>query len=181
MLVEHTFVTTMEAAEAMQAASAFLQEFGFVAEAERAFQVDAVWNAIEMKRGSSKPRRNLPIRDWPQQVRLEWDRGRVEIAASMAPPTRRGLDTGSGDIGRRDTATVQEVLLAFAQCLEVLLTDRDPQHARQILGRAEQQMTEKAARDRRRRRLVTLIAVAFFVLLISVLVVLIVRTSSHRY
>src|SRR6266550_777518 len=83
MLVEHAFITTLEASDALQLASRFLNARGFEAVAQNAFALGpGGWNVLEMTRGKRKAQRAKSVVDLPQQVRLEWDRGRVTVAAS---------------------------------------------------------------------------------------------------
>ena len=68
MVIEHTFVTTMEAPQAMTAAAQFLAQRGFVDAAGHGFAVDneADWNSLEMRRGKKSAVRAKSIAQLPQ-------------------------------------------------------------------------------------------------------------------
>ena len=180
MVVEHTFVTTMEGPEALGHATSFLESFGFVAEAQRAFQLGGTWNAVEMRRGKAKSGRNLPIRDWPQHVRVEWDRGKVDVATSVTPPTRSGWDTRSGKMNTKDAAIVQQLLVTIASSLELLLTTHTrPEDARAELTRLDGELDERARRARRRSRIILIVVISFAAIAIGLLV-LAITWSARR-
>src|SRR6188474_2921057 len=84
MIVEHVFITTMEAPDALRLASQFLSSRGFEAVHQEAFQLGApdTWNVLEMRRGKKTPAKAKSHLELPQQVRLEYDRGRIALAAS---------------------------------------------------------------------------------------------------
>ncbi len=85
MVVEHTFVTTLPPQEALKKASQFLARGGFVAKSQTAFALDqTAWTTIDVRRGKTTSTKSSAIPDLPQQIRLEWDRGRVSVAASIA-------------------------------------------------------------------------------------------------
>ena len=93
MIVEHVFVTTHPSAEAMQKASMFLASHGFVNAAGAAFPVGGgEWNALEMKRGVKNAARAKSVAQLPQVAHVNYDRGRVSLAISMA-------DSGGGAFG----------------------------------------------------------------------------------
>ena len=116
MVVEHTFVTTLEAPEAMRAVGTMLAELGFVAEVQNAFAMETAWNAIELRRGAAKSRRGRGLLQWPQQVRVEWDRGRVEVAVAIHPPPRGRLDTNATKLGKKQSADQAQRAAAKASC-----------------------------------------------------------------
>jgi hypothetical protein len=178
MVVEHTFITTMEAPEALRAASEFLQASGFVAKADGAFQIDGSWPALEMSRGSVKLTRS-GIRDWPQQVRVEWDRGKVEVAASVMPP-RRGRSwnvslTGTSDVrvSKRDDATMRDMLTKLATALELLLAQRSLDEAAAHWSEIELRLEAEAKARKRAARIRTWIILGIFFLFIAALVALV--------
>ena len=180
MLVEHTFVTTMDAPDAMRQAAEFLGEFGFVAQADRAFQMGQTWNALEVRRGSTRRRWRSPMRDWPQQVRVEWDRGRVGVAASMSPPPRGRLDTSAGNVRRRDRLAVEQTLVTLARSIELLLVPGgSADQARAAWGPCEQQLIDQSARQRRRQRWILAFAIIFALLAVGGLIAAIMSTFRH--
>ncbi len=95
MVIEHTFVTTYAAADAMGAATAFLSGLGFEHSAPVAFEVGRPeWNCAEMRRDPNRSVGKLAAIDVPQTIRIEFDRGRVVVAASVES-TRRSFWTGT--------------------------------------------------------------------------------------
>jgi hypothetical protein len=85
VVVEHNFVTTLPRDQALGRASAFLSRGGFAAQTQTAFALDqTAWTSIEVKRGKPIPSMSLAIPDLPQKISLEWDRGRVSVAASIS-------------------------------------------------------------------------------------------------
>ncbi len=167
MVVEHTFVTTLPPTEAMHAAAEFLSARGFTsASAPRAFAIgDAgagVWDQLEVRRGrdplsAGRARHLLQL---PQQVRLEWDRGRVTVAASIADR-----------FGKKDRVAL---LTAIASGLDRLLAQRQPPEVAAADWGAIESRIERA---RRRSRLIAVIVVVAFALLLAILIAV---ASLHR-
>jgi hypothetical protein len=182
MVVEHTFVTTLEAPVALRAASVLLGQFGFAAQAQTVFQMEGDWNTLEMHRGVTKYRRSRGVRHWPQQVRLEWDRGRVDVAVSITPPSRGRFDSNSGKLRKKENAAVQQLLLSIAQALELLLASKVPaEQAENVLRQLDLQLEEDARRSRRRSRIILVVVLAFFVICIGALVVAIISTMPGHH
>jgi hypothetical protein len=75
MLAEHTFVTTLDADEALGRATGLLQELGFAVELNT--------DALEARRGKRDPARARNHNQLPQSVRLEFDRGRITAAVGI--------------------------------------------------------------------------------------------------
>jgi hypothetical protein len=160
-------VTTLESGDTLRTAAEFLRAFGFAADAEVAFQMDSAWRSVELKRGFNKLTRR-GIVDWPQQVRLDWDRGRVDVAASIAPPTRTSswnwsTRDASRSAGKRQTALMQELLLTIATALEILLSQAQAETAGQHLAQIDQRLQDLAAKERRRRNIVLFIVLGVVV------------------
>src|SRR5438094_827837 len=78
----------MEAHQALSAASSMLQSAGFSVNNNAAFQMGG-WSDLELRRGKTSETRAKDVTQCPQQVRIEWDRGRVNVAASVTPHARR--------------------------------------------------------------------------------------------
>lgn len=147
MVVEHTFVTTMEAPEALNAASSVLQSFGFQAMPQSAFQMNGAWSAVEVQRGTARFRRGRGIRDWPQKIRVEWDRGKVEVAASIAPPARGRLDSNPSRLSGKEAVLVQQLLITISHTVELLLVHRLPaEQAQAAWAQLERELDEQAKR-----------------------------------
>src|SRR5205814_3803523 len=117
MVVEHTFVTTMQDREALTAATGLLNSRGFVAVGEQAFSMDGSWNNVEMRRGRAKPRGAKSILDLPLNVRVEFDRGRIAIAAAITSWIRGSREQIPGELITRSTNNPhplqQELLLSI--------------------------------------------------------------------
>jgi hypothetical protein len=138
MVIEHTFITTLEAEAAMSAASAFLAARGFRVEPQTAFIPVTAGGpshtrAMELTRGVANPVRAKGVGDLPQRVRLEWDRGRVSVAASITPkndkqvrhtPYLQGPE--SADLVKLPAVNVMAcILLTVTRVLESLLAAQD--------------------------------------------------------
>ena len=179
MVVEHTFVTTLEAPQTMGAAATLLQTFGFTAEAESGFQVGSgAWDALEVRRGKKRARRYGVLRDWPQRVRLEWDRGRVSVAMSITPPPRGRLDSNAAKLSKKETAKAERLLLAVVTSLENLLAGMLPQPAAEAQWiELERELEEQARRARRKNRIILIVAITLLVLAVGLLVVGIVSSG----
>ena len=94
MVVEHTFITTMEAADALATAGRALVSEGF--EVQQASD-----RALTARRVSGSR--------FPGRVHLEWDRGRVNVAVSI-------------EVQKKPTTQQTSILINLAQALEKLLT-----------------------------------------------------------
>jgi hypothetical protein len=183
VVVEHVFITTMEAHEAMLAALAMLQSHGFSASAAaRAFEVAApgqtappVWDQLEVTRGNKKIARAKSVADLPQSVRLEWDRGRVTVAASIASvlPGRSG---GSFAFSAEGVQTKKlnrhvDLMTSLATSLEALLARREPlEQARITWDAAEARMAEDLHRRRRNGAIAGIVALVIIGTLVSILI-----------
>ena len=101
MLVEHTFVTTLEAVPAVRRACEFLQGAGF--------HLESVSNdGVQAVRGRKNPN-TRKIRELPQSVKLVYDRGRVNVAAAITPR------------GAKDKPVHAYLMTALVRALEDLL------------------------------------------------------------
>src|SRR5262249_14921959 len=86
MIVEHTFVTTLDAPDALRRASRLLEDHGFKAEEPSAFEPSSSGpRDLKLQRGQRKPARARSIVQLPQEIRLQWDRGRITVAMSIVP------------------------------------------------------------------------------------------------
>ena len=145
MLVEHVFVTTKEAPEALSAALGFLQRLGFAVQSR-------TQTGLEVQRGLGKPARAKRISDLPQRARLEFDRGRVTLAASVREH-------------RKAERLHAEMLTALAEGLELLLAQGRPEEEACLRwDQVDAEIVARAARQRRRRR----IAIVFLLLIILI-------------
>jgi hypothetical protein len=175
MVIEHTFITTMEADEALWAIANFLAaRGGFATVPDTGFApitaADAVPapRAVELSRGVTNPARAKGIADLPQRVRVEWDRGRVSVAASITPKnektTRRApylLGPEAADLINLPAVNVMGcLLLTVTRVAESLISHRDPHQAATVWGLLEMglarrnEVREQRARQTRNRVLV---------------------------
>lgn len=171
MIVEHAFVTTMEASEALQLASAFLTARGFEAASQGAFAVDGLWTSAAFRRGQAKARRAKSIAELPQQVHLEWDRGRVTVAASIEHAERSSFSMGEIKADSPKLRIHTDLLLAIARGLEMVLAENQPaEHAYQQWDHVNQFIAENARRKRGRSRILIAVAIVLFALTIGMIV-----------
>ena len=147
MLVEHTFVTTKEAPEALSAARDLLVMGGFWVTAETE-------NFLEVKRGREKVSQAKGLLQLPQQVRVEFDRGRVSVAVLIQHDVKA-------------SSKCRELLLAIAEGLEKLLARGLPvEEVRRPLHELE---AEIAADFSRRRKRTLIFAIVVLVIVFSCL------------
>jgi hypothetical protein len=83
MLIEHSFVTTLDMPAAMSHAAAFLAYFGFKVQSFEAGRLEAIRGRVRATAAR--------VVQLPQTVHLIFDRGRVTIAASIQQRTGDGL------------------------------------------------------------------------------------------
>jgi hypothetical protein len=156
MVVEHTFITTLEGHDALRMAWELLLSRGFspLPQQEMAARPPAP-NAVELRRGRENPERAKSIVELPQFVRVEWDRGRVVVAASITPRTWMGRQYTPGSMITKAIDTRQpdqeNMLLAIIHSLEMLLAHRRPP-AECVAGldQLQHHLVQQARRARRR-------------------------------
>jgi hypothetical protein len=177
MVIEHTFITTMEAPEALSAASNFLQSGGFQVMNNSAFQMGG-WTDLEVARGRASPARAKDVTQYPQQVRIEWDRGRVNVAASVTQRPRKekrfmwsgraSYQAGPLSGAPPKDRAYADLMLVITRGLEILLAQRlSPQEAAREWFAVETQMRDEARRARNRS---IAIGVAILVLFIGLII-----------
>lgn len=136
---------------------------------------------MELRRGAVKSKRNRGVNQWPQQVRVEWDRGKVDVAVSVTPPPRARFDSDPAKLGKKEKALVERMLFAVAQSLELLLARGvAPAEARAGLDRLDRELEDQARRARRRQT-ITLIVVLVFVVAAVGFAIYAAVSSSPRY
>lgn len=132
LLIEHVFVTTMDAEEALLRAQAYLAGAGFG-------QVVRDGSSLIMRAGRAAPLAHTSFREWPQEVRIEFDRGRVAVAASIRE-------------AKKPHPVHRDMLLALVRGLEQLLVQRVTLDAASVeLARAGA-LVDAEFDDRRRAR-----------------------------
>ena len=166
MVVEHVFITTLDAPDALRAASHFLAQRGFVAQAQGAFAIGGgdAWNVLEMSRGKKNPRKAKSVVEYPQTIRLEWDRGRVTVAASSTSYRESRSDYYGGRTKGKVAAWQQQVLVGLVtQLQELLERGGDPTQLVATLANQENELHEVDRRRQRRNLWITLIVVVLFI------------------
>jgi hypothetical protein len=118
MVVENTFVTTLEAQDALDRVHRLLEEHGFESVQQTGFNVDAnqVSTFLEMTRGRKNAKVNTCAVDCPQRLCLEWNRGRVTLANSIH--TARKPKQTHRDLGMLLSRTIQLSLVQADQAEE---------------------------------------------------------------
>jgi hypothetical protein len=175
MLVEHTFVTTLEAPDTLMRAAELLIPFGFVAAPQRGFDMAGIRTSLEMSRGSAQRRRPKDVREWPHSVRIEWDRGRVEVAVSLTPPARGGFDSRRDKSSKRETAAAEQLLLGIAQSLEsALVGEQSPADAQAAFAAIDNRIATDAAEFKRKQNRQTVITLTILGVCVVAAVVLII-------
>lgn len=159
MVIEHSFVTTLEPMLMLRQAHDCLAARGFICtqgtEPIRG-KTDA-WS-IEMKRGKDNPARAKHIVESPQVARVEYDRGRVSLAVSIVAP-------------RKNVERHILLLKGIVHGLESLLSCTGP-------GAADYEPWDRAEADalaaarRRQNRLIAVVVLLFLsIFLITLLAV----------
>jgi hypothetical protein len=180
VVIEHVFVTTLPSHEAMQRAAQFLQSGGFTNAQSAAFPLGGEWNSLEMRRGKTNAGRAKSVSQLPQLARLDWDRGRVTVALSIAANAVWGgggfaVTGASGTPGNPKKMKLHaDLLTAIARGLEQVLANQQPPG----LARAEWDIAEHAislAARKRSRRTWILVGVIFAAL--AAVIVLIVANT----
>jgi hypothetical protein len=171
----------MESQEALMSASNLLQAGGFQVVNNNAFQVGG-WTDLELSRGRKTAARAKDATQCPQQLRLEFDRGRVNVAASITPNTRRGRSfMWGGVIGllayslsnvSKNEQVHAGLMVVITQSIERLLAFRQPpEEARREWAEVETQIVAAARKARRRSLIVALVIIFLFVALITTVII----------
>ncbi|HZZ41406.1 MAG TPA: hypothetical protein VFE58_00585 [Tepidisphaeraceae bacterium] len=172
MVIEHTFITTLDSSTALQSAAQLCQQHGFVTAGESAFPMTGPeWTDLKMARGVKNPRRAKSISQLPQILRLQFDRGRINLAISLQPggPWGGGSFYTEGKPTSKRMRLHRELLTSIALSLESLLANRAP------LDQATTQWSQietEIARLARRRKIRQRIILAIVLLLVLAAVVL---------
>jgi hypothetical protein len=168
MVIEHTFVTTLDAAQALHEASSFLGNRGFTASNSSGWPADATAGRLEMQRGKENAARAKNVSELPQNIRLDFDRGRVAVALSITPSATWGgkswASTETG-VSAKDVANAKkmklhhDLLVSISSGLEDLLVQRAPQEIAVGAWISAEGAIADAARRHKRQMLITLLIV----------------------
>jgi hypothetical protein len=179
MVVEHTFVTTLEPADALHRASEFLARHGFSAVTTGGFAVgDTQWTGLKMSRGKKLARSAKSVSQLPQMLRLDYDRGRVTLAISITPSGVWGRGRFGSD-PKPDSKHMRlhtAMLTAIASGLELLLVQKLPLDQTAAQWDAAEASIELATRRHRRNMW---IAAAIILLIFGGLIALVIVANSH--
>ena len=102
MIVEHTFVTTLDTEEALARGEEYCSEAGFL--------VERTGQSLSCTRGP-KARQSVRKSKFEQSLKLDYDRGRVTIVAALQPP------------GGRESSKQGECLLALVRGLHACVDE----------------------------------------------------------
>jgi len=177
MVVEHVFVTTLPADVAMKRSREFLVGRGF-SEGAKGFEVisdqASLSNSLDMKRGKKSIRKVKQIIELPQQLLMQWDRGRVTVAASISNYTSDRSYALGGNLGRnysskRSLKVQADLLVTIASALELLLVNQQtPAEAGVEWGAVEQKILDR----HRQATIFKWVAVGIFLALIVGVIIL---------
>jgi len=148
MIIEHTFVTTFEGDAALDVAARLLASFYFEITARDE-------SILQARRGASNAGRAKNACELPQRVRIEFDRGRITLAASIEP-------------GRKPKPEHAALMKLLATTMEAYLCRPAEQDAARA---AWWQLEQKIVSDARRRRLILKIVLALLLLATFVFIV----------
>jgi hypothetical protein len=172
LVVEHSFVTTLSGHDALSTATTLLSRIGFAADSQGGAVANEVEQmSIQMKRGKKTVRLASSPLEYPQRIRIDWDRGRVVVAASIetlldSQQLRLKKEFWEA-IARKHSAP----MLALATGLEdVLSGHREPDAVLQGWLALEEPIRRQAEKRRRVIRMIMWIIVVLFVGLIAVCV-----------
>jgi hypothetical protein len=185
VVIEHSFVTTLPSTDALTAASELLAKHGFVAEVQEGFRLgETQWTVLQMKRGKKSIARAKDPTECPQRIRLDWDRGRVTVAASIqAKPRRRRFYIGgllgyaiaasmTARSGGKDSKDYSDLMIFIANSLEDLLwRQSSPEIAEQGWISFEQGLKDKAKKARRRSWIILGIFLGVIIIAIAAIVI----------
>jgi hypothetical protein len=183
VVIEHSFVTTLDSTQALESSFRFLQSRGFSPSNGDTVRPQVSANRLELRRGKENPARARNVSELPQSIRLDFDRGRVSLAIAITPSTAwGGRSFTNSDIGVqiRDVENPRrlklhhELLVGIAYGLERLLVERlSAEEAAHDWIDAEENIT-KAARSRKRK---TIAAVSCLLVFVGFIVGLVVYTA----
>jgi hypothetical protein len=164
VVVEHELVTTLESTPALSAAATYLSEGGFVGQGGAVAVGQQEWTTLDMTRGKKNVARAKNVAELPQRVLINFDRGRVTVAASIQASQVWGgggfaVSSGSVSESPKKMGLHRDLLLGIVSGLELAMT------APQVDGQARAQWVKAEAailaeaRKRSRRMVMALIVI----------------------
>ena len=165
MLVEHSFITTLDAPETLEIVAQMLSGLGFTETVGNA-RVNAQSKVSrEFVLPGGRPR--AAANTWVQRVLVTFDRGRVTVATTATPPARRAFRYRSSTLTRSQKAMLEEKLVLTSGVVEAILMG-EPMDS--IQSRWDALNSRWRAADIRRRRRTTIITLTVFALLVLLIV-----------
>lgn len=185
MVIEHIFVSKVPPEEALTRASQYLSARGFtVPEGSAAFALDGqTWSALEMTRGRVKAARAKNVADLPQRIRIECNRGKIDVAMNITPSlVWGGANTGLGISSRegkpKKMVLHTRMLTAIENGLAQLLAYNGTQVADYTEWDAVEGEINKVARRRRIRNWI--FAGIFLIFVVGMIMVVAIAASPGR-
>ena len=176
MIIEHVFVTTLDGPDAIRLAWEYLEAGGFARRDGIMVKPADPGTKLDMGRGKANAARAKSLDELPQRVWIEWDRGRVTVAASI-----EYFQTGSFTAGSRTEPPAHspklkqhiDLMHALIGGLEAVLTRGLPiNEARRTWADLEARLRDEALRTRRKRSITLIVVFVAIVLLIVLAIVL---------
>ena len=175
MIVEHVFITTLDGADALGLAWEFLAYGGFSAVFDPTGS-GRPNNSLDVRRGRESAARALSIDELPQRVRVDWDRGRVTVAASIEYFQHGAFSTGTRSEPPAHSPKIRphiELMHAVVGGLEAVLANRMPvDEAVRHWSQLESRLRDESARKRRRRTITLWTVFALIVLFVVAIIAL---------
>ena len=179
MIIEHVFITTLDGADALRLASEYLGLGGFRPQTGIPFSISAPSSKLDVVRGKANAARAKAPDELPQRLWLEWDRGRVTVAASIEFFETASFSYGSRKEPPPDSPKLRphiEMMQAMLAGLEASTSGRlPPADARRPWADVEARLREEWRRRRRRRAITLWLVFSGIVLLIILVIVLTAR------
>jgi hypothetical protein len=179
VLIEHTFVTTLEPQSALAAASQLLAQGGFAAERNDATPSNE--KTLQMHRGRAGARDATEL---PQRIHLQWDRGRINLAAFIdSLPQHRSFSRSIGSTVLIETRAVKQkkklnsdLMIAISRAVELLLAgELSPEDAGRDWLASESKIKAASRQVRLRNRLCWSCLVLFIITMVGF-----VHATAHR-
>lgn len=146
----------------------FLGRFGFTSSEPIGFRMAGdTWNTLKVRRGATRARANTPILNLPQTVAIEYDRGRIIVAAAI-------------DVPKKEKPEHAQLVTQITLALESLLARRiPPENAGEQLVSIEwhlRGLAQKAGRT----RVFTWVLLSIFLALVLFVVIMAITSGSRR-
>jgi hypothetical protein len=172
VVIEHSFVTTLDSTQALESSFRFLQSRGFSPNNGDIVRPQVSADRLELKRGKENPARARNVSELPQSIRLDFDRGRISLAISITPSTAWGGGSfTNSDVGvqikdvenSRRLKLHHDLVVGIAYGLERLVGERlPPEEAARDWNCAEEKIIE-AARRRKQKTIAAFLCFLAFV------------------